>query len=250
MLLCINLLSGQVAIGNNATFVSAQGVFDLSNQNSPLILPNISSRPGNAVEGTLIFDNSSRKIVYKSDAAWRELTLNAGIKNTPTATLLSVPEPDGVTIGSTISSVPGVLVLEVTDKALVLPRLSNPQNISLPSSGSIIFDSDRKMIAVYNGIEWSFWEVPLIFTQISETMSAGAPIDKDVTIAYKGGKGIAYPAGNIIKNGITMTYPAGSFAASGSITAHLSGTAILPGTTIFSIMEGSQPFDMVAITVN
>lgn len=79
MLLCINLLSGQVAIGNNATFVSAQGVFDLSNQNSPLILPNISSRPGNAVEGTLIFDNSSRKIVYKSDAAWRELTLNAGI---------------------------------------------------------------------------------------------------------------------------------------------------------------------------
>ncbi|MCF2221489.1 hypothetical protein H9Q08_19675 [Chryseobacterium sp. PS-8] len=252
-ILCLpifHIAYGQVAIGNSPSFVTANGVLDLSTETNPIILPNISSRPANAVEGTLIFDNSTNKIEYKNDSSWVELTLNAGNKNTPTAALLHTTEPEGVIIGSNLSQAPGVLVLEKNNLGLVLPRNPLPTSISKPTSGSLIYDNSKNMLAVYNGTEWSFWEVPLVITQSNLVVTKGTQINQNISIPYTGGKGTSYPSGNVTQNGLTLSYPAGVLAGSGTINVQLSGNPNLPGIIIFKINEGNQPFDMIKITVN
>ncbi|NIF05423.1 hypothetical protein F3J23_08200 [Chryseobacterium sp. Tr-659] len=239
----------QVVIGNSAQFLTAGGVLDLSNEAAPLVVPNIGSQPADAVEGTVIFDSSVNKVIYKKDTGWEELTKNTGIRNVPTVSFTGI-ESRGVIIGNTSTQAPGVLVLESSNMGLVLPRANTPQNIVEPTSGSVIYDESKKMLAVYNGVEWSFWEVPLIISSPTISSPAGTAINQNVSIAYTGGKGTTYPAGNSTQNGVTIAYPAGILDASGTINAQVSGTPAAAGTIIFKINEGNQSFDLVKIVVN
>lgn len=72
----------------------------------------------------------------------------------------AIPEVAGGTvIGALSSPVKGVLVLETTDKALILPKTGSPHlNIVKPMAGTICYDTNKKMMCVYNGTEWSFWK--------------------------------------------------------------------------------------------
>jgi hypothetical protein len=61
-------------------------------------------------------------------------------------------------IGSTNTSKVGVLVLESSDKALLLPKVSDvATNLVNPEAGTIVYDTLRKKLAVYNGLTWAFW---------------------------------------------------------------------------------------------
>ncbi|KQT17135.1 hypothetical protein ASG31_10310 [Chryseobacterium sp. Leaf404] len=63
-------------------------------------------------------------------------------------------------IGATTSPVDGVLVLESNTKAMVLPTVSDVQNIPSPSPGMMVYinKTGAKRLAVYNGSKWSFWK--------------------------------------------------------------------------------------------
>ena len=65
---------------------------------------------------------------------------------------------NGVIIGKDSSLTPGVLVLESTTRAL-LPKVSNPQT-SLKGSiaGTMVYDTDSGMLALYDGSTWSYWK--------------------------------------------------------------------------------------------
>ncbi|MCO4304819.1 hypothetical protein [Riemerella anatipestifer] len=58
------------------------------------------------------------------------------------------------------SNAKGILVLESSTKALVLPKFRDVQkSIASPSPEMIAFDDTpgKEQICVYNGTEWSFW---------------------------------------------------------------------------------------------
>ena len=61
-------------------------------------------------------------------------------------------------IGSTTSLASGVLVLESTNKALMLPRVVSPHlNIKSPYPGLICYDTVKNAIAIFNGESWYYW---------------------------------------------------------------------------------------------
>lgn len=64
-------------------------------------------------------------------------------------------------IGANFTTVnDGVLVLESSTKALVLPVVSDVNNIPSPSPGMMVFvnKTGTKRLAVFNGSKWSFWK--------------------------------------------------------------------------------------------
>ena len=54
----------------------------------------------------------------------------------------------------------GVLVLESATQAMLLPIVSDVNNIPNPSPGMMVFvnKAGAKRLAVYNGAKWSFWK--------------------------------------------------------------------------------------------
>jgi hypothetical protein len=58
----------------------------------------------------------------------------------------------------TPSSVSGILVLEDANKAMILPKVASPHlNIISPAAGMMVYDTQKKQLAVFNGTVWSFW---------------------------------------------------------------------------------------------
>ena len=75
-------------------------------------------------------------------------------------------QPSGVTetgksiIGASSSSADGVLVLESSSKAMVLPIVDNTNQIINPSPGMMVYlnKTGAKRLAVFNGTKWSYWK--------------------------------------------------------------------------------------------
>lgn len=114
------------------------------------------------VGGTMIYDSNEKKVKYYragNTAGWVDLSINPGTVD------LSIHESlaenySPTIIGKDSSTAKGVLILEATDKAMVLPKSKSPHlNIKSPASGTIAYDTISKMLCVFNGEEWSFWKV-------------------------------------------------------------------------------------------
>lgn len=115
----------------------------------------------------MVYDLTDKKVKVKYNAAWKDLSVN-----TQGTTVDPVTSVDGVTIqnaGSentlaksaigTLTATPGILVLEDSDKAMVLPKVASPHlNIINPAPGMIVYDTFNKQLAVFNGSVWSFWK--------------------------------------------------------------------------------------------
>lgn len=168
LVLFSSVANAQVAIGK--TSVASPSVsLDFGVGNRGLILPwvtNVASVTG-VVNGTMAYDLADKKVKVKYASGWKDLTVNtsgttvdpltsvdgAVIQNTATESSTAK-----VAIG-TLTTTPGVLVLEDTNKAMVLPKVANPQtNIINPSPGMVVYDTTAKLLAVFNGSTWTFWK--------------------------------------------------------------------------------------------
>ena len=122
------------------------------------------------VNGTLVYDTSDKKVKVKYTTGWRDLSKDA--TGTTVDPLTSV---DGLTLQNSITdldnakvqiggigtptSTPGILVLEDTNKAMVLPKVASPHlTIINPAPGMMAYDTTSKQLAVFNGTVWSFWK--------------------------------------------------------------------------------------------
>lgn len=161
-------MNAQVAIGK--TTVSSPSVsLDFGVGNRGMILPwvtNVASVAG-AVNGTMAYDLADKKVKVKYASGWKDLSVN-----TSGTTVDPVTGVDGVAIQNaatesstarvaigTLTSTPGVLVLEDTNKAMVLPKVAGPQSsIVNPSPGMMVYDTATKLLAVFNGSVWTFWK--------------------------------------------------------------------------------------------
>ncbi|KQK26709.1 hypothetical protein AR438_05555 [Chryseobacterium aquaticum] len=166
-LLSVSVFS-QVAIGK-ASVASPSVSLDFGTGNRGMVLPWVTSTAAvtGVVNGTMVYDLTDKKVKVKYNAAWKDLSVNT--QGTTVDPLTSV---DGVLIQNsatentlaksaigTLTATPGLLVLEDTTKAMVLPKVASPHlNIINPAPGMIVYDTFNKQLAVFNGFVWSFWK--------------------------------------------------------------------------------------------
>ena len=157
----------QVIIGNavgTATNKSSVLLEFANENNKGIILPYVRTLPTSPSEGTLLLDAvapTQSRVKYYNGSSWIDLSrqngdLTSSLSSQPTVTEVSGAK---VIIGSNTTIVDGVLVLESTTKAMVLPMVNDVNNIPSPSAGMMVYGNKAgaKRLAVYNGSMWSFW---------------------------------------------------------------------------------------------
>lgn len=150
----------QVTIGKNGAAPSSPAVLlEFGNDGDKgIIVPYINGEPADASVGTVILDTHVKRMKVKTAAGWVDLSGMDGTVSTDLQDpLLSAPSAK-VIIGANTSDAPGILVLESTDKALVLPKVTNYTDIVNPSAGMLVYVTTNKRIAVFNGSKWTFWK--------------------------------------------------------------------------------------------
>jgi len=183
ILLSSNAFS-QVIIGNSTGTASNKTSVLLefaANQNKGIILPYTRTLPSgaNLQGGTIVLDvtdATKAKVKYyapgnaSADAnGWVDLsngheanlttpTNYMGIQ--PTATQVAEDIDAKAIIGADTSSADGVLVLESTTKAMVLPIVEDTANVPDPAPGMMVYinKAGAKRLAVYNGGGWTYWK--------------------------------------------------------------------------------------------
>ncbi|MFC6268931.1 hypothetical protein [Frigoriflavimonas asaccharolytica] len=173
----INGANAQVIIGGptGSTNINTSVLLDFATgQNKGIILPYVRTIPTAPTEGTILLDASTpltSRVKYYAGAVkgWVDLSgQNANLNSSTVLANFATEQPASITelanskaiIGATSSSADGVLVLESTTKAMILPIVADVQNILSPSPGMMVYvnKAGAKRLAVYNGAKWSFWK--------------------------------------------------------------------------------------------
>ncbi len=158
----------QVAIGK-ASVSSPSVSLEFGTGNKGILLPWVTgvSTVTGAVNGTLVYNTTDKKVYVKYASGWKDLSVDA-----TGTTVDPITNVDGLTLQNSLddldtakvsigtpTSTPGILVLEDTNKAMVLPKVASPHlNIVKPSPGMMVYDTTKKQLAVFNGTVWSFWK--------------------------------------------------------------------------------------------
>lgn len=134
-------------------------------QNKGIILPAVTELPvgSGLAEGTILLDatNPTEAKVAYYNGDW--VDLSSGNEADISDFIESQPNSDevskGVIIGAESSSADGVLILESTDKAMILPMVESTDDISNPAPGMMVYinNDEVKRLAVFNGSKWTFW---------------------------------------------------------------------------------------------
>lgn len=158
-----SLVFGQVAIGKesiegNSTLLD----FNNSEKNTlGIILPAVDSAPTVFTadnNGTFLFDKSSQTLKMYENNQWVTLSTTvgdgSGIEENNTT-----DAGDGAIIGSDTTAAKGVLVMESTDKAMILPRIKSPHlNVKSPYPGMMCYDTVTQSVALFDGKFWNYWK--------------------------------------------------------------------------------------------
>ena len=126
-----------------------------------IILPAVETLPATPANGTFLFDKVAKIVKMHQNGAWVDLSGVGDIAGTVPIAPYSGTVDNGkqTVIGSRSTTVDGVLVLESTNKALVLPKISNPHlNVKSPYPGMMCYDTNRKALAVFDGKVWNYWK--------------------------------------------------------------------------------------------
>ena len=171
--------NAQVIIGGatGTATVKTSVLLEFPNTNNKgIIVPYVRAYPTGAalVGGSIILDArtaTTARMKYYNGATWVDLSGQDADLTSPINYMTVQPSivlaPEAATsqaiIGSRSSSADGVLVLESTTKAMVLPTVDQTDSIVNPSPGMMVYikgvtPTFNKRLAVYNGSKWSFWK--------------------------------------------------------------------------------------------
>ncbi|WP_228462971.1 hypothetical protein [Chryseobacterium caseinilyticum] len=172
----VSTFNAQIIIGDakgTATVKTSVLLEFAADENKGIILPYVRFLPQSPAEGTILLDASTstavRVKVYNANTSfgtngWLDLSgQSANISDAMTAqpTFANAPETSAAKaiIGDVTSLANGVLILESTTKAMVLPIVADVQDVLSPSPGMMVYvnKAGSKRLAVYNGSVWSFW---------------------------------------------------------------------------------------------
>jgi hypothetical protein len=162
--------SAQVIVGDaiGTSSVKTSVLLDFApNQNKGIILPYVRTLPTTPTEGTLVLDavDATKARVKYYNGAWIDLSgqdsdITTALATQPIVSQVTEDAGEKVIIGAATSTANGVLVLESTTKAMVLPIVQDVQNIPSPSAGMMVYvnKAGAKRLAVFNGSKWSYWK--------------------------------------------------------------------------------------------
>lgn len=157
---------GKTSVTNTSVSLEFGNVAGDANKQKGILLPWVNSansvQTAGAVTGTMIFDTNDKKVKYYKDTnttpIWFDLTVDTtGVVDTSQQSALDEKAEAKVSIG-TPTSTPGILVLEDTDKAMILPLVDKYSSVVNPTSGLMVYDLSNDMLCVFNGTVWSFWK--------------------------------------------------------------------------------------------
>ena len=172
LLAVLSCYSAQIIIGDNVgTAPAAQKTSVLlefaAGQNKGMILPYLRVMPTEPTEGTIVLDASTAtaaRLKYYN-GAWVDLSgqdadVTGALAAQPTISQAPELPTAKAIIGANSSLADGVLVLESSNKAMILPTVADVQNILSPSPGMMVYvnKTGAKRLAVYNGSKWSYWK--------------------------------------------------------------------------------------------
>lgn len=149
----------QVAIGKASVSNTAVSLEFGSQEARGIVLPYVTNAAAvSPVEGSIIFDSNDKKVKF-FNGSWKDLTMltngtvdlapqNALIENTAAKATVGTP-----------TNTDGILVLEDTNKAMILPKVTNPHTaIKSPAAGMMVYDNTKKLLCIFNGTEWTYWK--------------------------------------------------------------------------------------------
>ena len=163
----------QVIIGNatgTATDKTAVLLDFAAGQNKGIILPYVQTLPSGTglVEGTMVLDArnplKAKVLYYNGTPTWFDLSsrneadISSKLTIQPT-TIVEDPAAKAI-IGARTSTADGVLVLESSTKAMILPIVANTADVPDPAPGMMVYvnKTGAKRLAVFNGANWTFWK--------------------------------------------------------------------------------------------
>lgn len=155
-----SLGSAQVIISEatNPTPTNSSVLLEFGTADKGIILPSMEEAV-NAVDGTFFFNTENLSVEMKEDGSWTNLTLNKEGGEMHAFSNSGADVGNGAIIGADETTKPGVLVLESTTQAMVLPKVEDPaENILSPIAGTMVYDTSVDMLAVYDGKNWSYWK--------------------------------------------------------------------------------------------
>lgn len=164
-MLAYDQLNAQIGIGTTV-LTNSSVLLEFGADSTGIILPQVTSAT-NAAAGTFLFDAADKSVKMKEDknnslnGNWTNLTQNSIQGKLHSFSNAGVDQigNNGVVMGSFTSSKSGALVLESTTRALVLPKVNNPQNALKGSiAGTMVYDTASGMLAVFDGSTWSYWK--------------------------------------------------------------------------------------------
>ncbi len=139
-----------------------------ANTTKGIILPAVTALPTTPANGTFLFDKTAQTVKMYQNGAWVNLS---GVGSNTAVVAYSGAENNKQTIiGSRTTKVvvggvyvdgpvDGALVLESPNKALVLPKVANPQlTVKGPYPGMMCYDTVSQSLAVFDGKLWNFWK--------------------------------------------------------------------------------------------
>lgn len=162
LLFCISIQSkAQLIIGKQ--IANGSGIVDFAlNLKGGIILPRVTELPIQSAassNGTILVnatDLNSIRVQVRQNDEWVDLT---DPKVLPYTDMNYSPDTgESTIIGSISSSVSGVLVLETTKGALILPKVSNINEYNNAVIGTLFYDLATKSLAVYDGTRWILWK--------------------------------------------------------------------------------------------
>lgn len=154
------IIGDQTGTASNKTSVLLEFA---AGQNKGIILPYVRTMPTTPTEGTILVDssNATNVAIRYYNGSWKDLSngnkadISTALNNQPT--VIEDTNSKAI-IGASSSSANGVLVLESTTKAMVLPQVASTDDIINPAPGMMVYiNGTNKRLAVFNGSKWTFW---------------------------------------------------------------------------------------------
>lgn len=175
---CAQVIIGD-AVGTAPAAQKTSVLLEFANTNNKgIILPYVRTKNGattatKPTEGMIILDASNpaaarvkyyNGVTTQNPDGWVDLSGQDGnlgtLLNSQPTMVDDSPKASAIIGAGTSPVTDGVLVLESTTKAMVLPQVDDVNNIPSPSPGMMVFvrKEGSERLAVYNGSKWSFWK--------------------------------------------------------------------------------------------
>ncbi len=158
----LSSVQAQVAIGKES--VDGDGILDFGDDNNKgILLPRIINLDTNSVPGTLYYDTNDSKVKFLAstvvDLSVKEISEGNEFDVSAEGydELMEKSELNGTIIGAEDSTVPGVLILESNEHALILPKVTSYTEVGDPEPGMIVYDLSKKLFCAFDGEKWAFW---------------------------------------------------------------------------------------------